>query len=297
MSIRVEHLTHIYDKGLPTEQIALEDINFAVEDGELLGVIGHTGSGKSTLLQHLNGLLKPDAGRVIVGDVDITAPGVSMVEIRKRIGLVFQYPEYQLFEETVAKDVAFGPKNLGLSDSEIEERVREAIELVGLDYEEIRERSPFELSGGQKRRVAIAGVVAMRPEVLILDEPTAGLDPKAHHDVLDMVQEVHRRTGNIIILVSHNMADIARVSDKIIVIDSGHLVTTGTPQEVFSQKELLRDVGLDLPPITEFTETLREKGMELPSTILDTREAALAIAKALREKERKAEIFRSKDYD
>lgn len=287
MSIRVEHLTHIYDKGLPTEQIALEDINFTVADGELLGVIGHTGSGKSTLLQHLNGLLKPNSGRVIVGDVDITAPGVSMVEIRKRIGLVFQYPEYQLFEETVAKDVAFGPKNLGLSEQEIEERVREALELVGLDYEQIKERSPFELSGGQKRRVAIAGVVAMRPEVLILDEPTAGLDPKAHHDVLDMVQEVHRRTGNIIILVSHNMADIARVSDKIIVIDSGHLVTTGTPQEVFAQKELLRGVGLDLPPITEFTETLREKGMALPPTILDTKEAALAIAKALQEKRTK----------
>lgn len=287
MSIRVEHLTHIYDKGLPTEQIALEDINFTVEDGELLGVIGHTGSGKSTLLQHLNGLLKPSSGRVLVGDVDITAPGVSMVEIRKRIGLVFQYPEYQLFEETVAKDVAFGPKNLGLSEQEIDERVREALELVGLDYEQIKERSPFELSGGQKRRVAIAGVVAMRPEVLILDEPTAGLDPKAHHDVLDMVQEVHRRTGNIIILVSHNMADIARVSDKIIVIDSGHLVTTGTPQEVFAQKELLRGVGLDLPPITEFTETLREKGMALPPTILDTKEAALAIAKALQEKRTK----------
>ena len=287
MSIRVEHLTHIYDKGLPTEQIALEDINFTVEDGELLGVIGHTGSGKSTLLQHLNGLLKPSSGRVLVGDVDITAPGVSMVEIRKRIGLVFQYPEYQLFEETVAKDVAFGPKNLGLPEQEIDERVREALELVGLDYEQIKERSPFELSGGQKRRVAIAGVVAMRPEVLILDEPTAGLDPKAHHDVLDMVQEVHRRTGNIIILVSHNMADIARVSDKIIVIDSGHLVTTGTPQEVFAQKELLRGVGLDLPPITEFTETLREKGMALPPTILDTKEAALAIAKALQEKRTK----------
>ena len=287
MSIRVEHLTHIYDKGLPTEQIALEDINFTVADGELLGVIGHTGSGKSTLLQHLNGLLKPNSGRVIVGDVDITAPGVSMVEIRKRIGLVFQYPEYQLFEETVAKDVAFGPKNLGLSEQEIVERVREALELVGLDYEQIKERSPFELSGGQKRRVAIAGVVAMRPEVLILDEPTAGLDPKAHHDVLDMVQEVHRRTGNIIILVSHNMADIARVSDKVIVIDSGHLVTTGTPQEVFAQKELLRGVGLDLPPITEFTETLREKGMALPPTILDTKEAALAIAKALQEKRTK----------
>ncbi len=287
MSIRVEHLTHIYDKGMPTEQIALEDINFTVADGELLGVIGHTGSGKSTLLQHLNGLLKPSSGRVLVGDVDITAPGVSMVEIRKRIGLVFQYPEYQLFEETVAKDVAFGPKNLGLSEQEIDERVREALELVGLDYEQIKERSPFELSGGQKRRVAIAGVVAMRPEVLILDEPTAGLDPKAHHDVLDMVQEVHRRTGNIIILVSHNMADIAKVSDKIIVIDSGHLVTTGTPQEVFAQKELLRGVGLDLPPITEFTETLREKGMALPPTILDTKEAALAIAKALQEKRTK----------
>lgn len=287
MSIRVEHLTHIYDKGMPTEQIALEDINFTVADGKLLGVIGHTGSGKSTLLQHLNGLLKPSSGRVLVGDVDITAPGVSMVEIRKRIGLVFQYPEYQLFEETVAKDVAFGPKNLGLSEQEIDERVREALELVGLDYEQIKERSPFELSGGQKRRVAIAGVVAMRPEVLILDEPTAGLDPKAHHDVLDMVQEVHRRTGNIIILVSHNMADIARVSDKIIVIDSGHLVTTGTPQEVFAQKELLRGVGLDLPPITEFTETLREKGMALPPTILDTKEAALAIAKALQEKRTK----------
>ena len=287
MSIRVEHLTHIYDKGMPTEQIALEDINFTVADGELLGVIGHTGSGKSTLLQHLNGLLKPSSGRVLVGDVDITAPGVSMVEIRKRIGLVFQYPEYQLFEETVAKDVAFGPKNLGLSEQEIDERVREALELVGLDYEQIKEHSPFELSGGQKRRVAIAGVVAMRPEVLILDEPTAGLDPKAHHDVLDMGQEVHRRTGNIIILVSHNMADIARVSDKIIVIDSGHLVTTGTPQEVFAQKELLRGVGLDLPPITEFTETLREKGMALPPTILDTKEAALAIAKALQEKRTK----------
>ena len=287
MSIRVEHLTHIYDKGMPTEQIALEDINFTVADGELLGVIGHTGSGKSTLLQHLNGLLKPSSGRVLVGDVDITAPGVSMVEIRKRIGLVFQYPEYQLFEETVAKDVAFGPKNLGLPEQEIDERVREALELVGLDYEQIKERSPFELSGGQKRRVAIAGVVAMRPEVLILDEPTAGLDPKAHHDVLDMVQEVHRRTGNIIILVSHNMADIAKVSDKIIVIDSGHLVTTGTPQEVFAQKELLRGVGLDLPPITEFTETLREKGMALPPTILDTKEAALAIAKALQEKRTK----------
>ncbi len=173
MAIQVKNLKHIYEKGMPNESVALEDISFEVDDGEFLGIIGHTGSGKSTLLQHLNGLLKPDEGTIIIGDVDITAEGVSMVEIRKRIGLVFQYPEYQLFEETVAKDVAFGPKNLGLTEDEIEDRVREAITMVGLDYDEIKDRSPFELSGGQKRRVAIAGVIAMGPEVLILDEPTA----------------------------------------------------------------------------------------------------------------------------
>lgn len=241
--------------------MALEDITFSVEDGEFLGIIGHTGSGKSTLLQHLNGLLKPDEGTIEIGDTDITASGISMVEIRKRIGLVFQYPEYQLFEETVAKDVAFGPRNLGLGEEEIEERVREAIELVGLDYEKFKDRSPFELSGGQKRRVAIAGVIAMRPEVLILDEPTAGLDPKAHKDVLAMIEEVHRRTGNITILVSHNMADIAGLSDKVLVIDSGRMVTIGTPKEVFSHRRELSGVGLDLPPITQLTESLRDRGM------------------------------------
>lgn len=282
MSIKVEHLTHIYDKGMPTESVALDDISFTADDGQLIGIIGHTGSGKSTLLQHLNGLLKPDSGSVIVGGVDITKPGISMVEIRKRIGLVFQYPEYQLFEETVAKDVAFGPKNLGLSQDEIEERVKEAIELVGLDYEKIKDRSPFELSGGQKRRVAIAGVVAMRPEVLILDEPTAGLDPKAHKDVLAMVEEVHRRTGNITIFVSHNMADIARLADKVVVINSGLMVAEGSPREVFSMKEKLRDVGLDLPPVTEFTECLRERGIELSQTILDANEAARQIAEYLK---------------
>ena len=283
--IKVEHLTHIYDKGMPSESVALDDVSFTAEDGQFIGIIGHTGSGKSTLLQHLNGLLKPDEGTVTVGNVDITQPGISMVEIRKRIGLVFQYPEYQLFEETVAKDVAFGPKNLGLSETEIEERVKEAIELVGLDYETVKDRSPFELSGGQKRRVAIAGVVAMRPEVLILDEPTAGLDPKAHKDVLNMVEEVHRRTGNITIFVSHNMADIARLSDKILVIHNGKLVTKGSPKEVFSQKETLRSVGLDLPPVTEFTEGLRERGINLSATILDVDEAAAQIAEYLKNKE------------
>lgn len=284
MSIQVKNLTHIYEKGMPNESIALENISFEVEDGAFLGIIGHTGSGKSTLLQHLNGLLKPTEGNIIIGGVDITSPEVKMVDIRKRIGLVFQYPEYQLFEETVAKDVAFGPKNLGLSQEEIDERVKEAIELVGLDYEAIKDRSPFELSGGQKRRVAIAGVVAMRPEVLILDEPTAGLDPKAHKDVLKMVETVHKKTGNIIILVSHNMADIARMSDKVLVIDSGHMVMMGTPKEVFSKREVLSNVGLDLPPITQLTEGLREKGMDIEDTILSVDEAAEQIAKYLKEK-------------
>ena len=284
MSIRVENLVHIYDKGMPSEQLALDSISFTADDGQLVGIIGHTGSGKSTLLQHLNGLLKPESGSIVIGDTDITQPGISMVQIRKKIGLVFQYPEYQLFEETVAKDVAFGPRNLGLSREEIDERVREAIELVGLDYEEIKDRSPFELSGGQKRRVAIAGVVAMRPEVLILDEPTAGLDPKAHKDVLAMVEEVHRRTGNITILVSHNMADIARLCDKVVVIDSGRLVTAGTPYEVCSKNEELRAVGLELPPVTAFTETLRERGVDLEATILDTDTAAEQIAAYLKRK-------------
>jgi len=284
MSIQVKNLTHVYEKGMPNESIALENISFEVEDGAFLGVIGHTGSGKSTLLQHLNGLLKPTDGKIIIGDVDITSPDVSMVEIRKRIGLVFQYPEYQLFEETVAKDVAFGPKNLGLGEEEIEERVKEAIELVGLDYEMVKDRSPFELSGGQKRRVAIAGVVAMKPEVLILDEPTAGLDPKAHKDVLKMIEKVHEKTGNITILVSHNMADIARLSDKVLVIDSGHMVTIGTPKEVFSHREEISKVGLDLPPITQLTESLRSKGMMVDETILSVEDAAKSIANYIKSK-------------
>ena len=195
MSIQVKHLTHIYSEGLPQQSVALEDVTFSAEDGQFVGIIGHTGSGKSTLVQHLNGILKPKSGQILVSGTDITAEGVVLRDIRKKIGLVFQYPEYQLFEETVEKDVAFGPGNLGLGEDEIRRRVKEAIELVGLDYEEIRKRSPFDLSGGQKRRVAIAGVIAMKPEVLILDEPTAGLDPKAHRDVLQMIEKVHSGYG------------------------------------------------------------------------------------------------------
>ena len=270
MSIRVEHLTHIYDKGLPTEQIALEDINFTVADGELLGVIGHTGSGKSTLLQHLNGLLKPSSGRVLVGDVDITAPGVSMVEIRKRIGLVFQYPEYQLFEETVAKVVAFGPKNLGLSEQEIDERVQEALELVGLDYEQIKERSPFELSGGQKRRVAIAGVVAMRPEVLILDEPTAGLDPKGRKEIMAIIDELHRE-GITVVLITHFMEEAVR-ADRVMIMHEGKILLDGTPAEVFSQGALIKSVNLDVPPIVELADELRAVGISVPDEIITEEE-------------------------
>lgn len=264
MSIKVTKLNHIYDKGMPTEQKALTDVSFEIADGELVGIIGHTGSGKSTLLQHLNGLLKASSGSIEIGGTDITRPGVSMVEIRKKVGLVFQYPEYQLFEVSVAKDVAYGPGNLGLSEEEIDQRVREAIALVGLDYEKVKDRSPFELSGGQKRAVAIAGVVAMKPEVLILDEPTAGLDPRAHKDILRMIREVHEKTGNITILVSHNMGDVAEMADKVMVIDGGKLVIMGTPEEVFSRRELLKSVGLGLPPITEFCNELGIK-----DTVLD----------------------------
>ena len=205
MSISVKDLTYVYNPGMPGETKALDGVSFDVADGTVLGIIGHTGSGKSTLLQHLNGLIRPTSGEVYIGDVCITEKDVKMTEIRRRVGLVFQYPEYQLFEETVAKDVAFGPHNLGLSEEEIDRRVKEAIELVGLDYDEIKDVSPFELSGGMKRRAAIAGVIAMEPEILILDEPTAGLDPAAHRDILSMIRRIHDEMNIILIFVSHNM--------------------------------------------------------------------------------------------
>ena len=262
---------------MPDEHIAIQDINLDIQDGEIVAVIGHTGSGKSTLLQHLNGLLKATTGTIKIGDVDITQPGTLMRDIRRKVGLVFQYPEYQLFEETVSKDVAFGPKNLGLSDEEIEKRVEEAIQLVGLDYEEVKDRSPFELSGGQKRRVAIAGVIAMKPQVLILDEPTAGLDPGAHKEILSMIRNIHDRENNIIIFVSHNMGDVAELADRIMVMDHGRLLMMGTPQEVFSQKEKLEEIGLSVPPVRALTDDLRASGIHLPENILSIEEAKTAI--------------------
>lgn len=284
MSIQVRNLSHIYSKGMPDEQKALDNINFNIYDGEIVGIIGHTGSGKSTLLQHLNGLLKADSGSIEIDGIDITKPGVSMRDIRKKVGLVFQYPEYQLFEETVALDVAFGPKNLGLSPEEVDSRVKEGLELVGLSYEDIKDRSPFELSGGQKRRVAIAGVIAMKPHVLILDEPTAGLDPGAHKDILSMIEEVHESQNNIILFVSHNMADVAALSDKVLVMDEGKLIMAGTPKEIFAQRDRLTAIGLSVPPVTELMYRLKERGIPAAENILDIREAAEVLYEYLQRK-------------
>lgn len=284
MGIIVKNLTHVYNPGLPHESVALDDVSFEINDGEFVGIIGHTGSGKSTLLQHLNGLIKATSGNIIIDDTDITDSKVSLLDIRKKIGLVFQYPEYQLFEETVEKDVAFGPKNLGLSEEEISERVKEAINLVGLDFENLKDKSPFDLSGGQKRRVAIAGVVAMKPQVLVLDEPTAGLDPKAHKDVLDMAKSIHKHEGNITILVSHNMADVARLCDKVLVMDSGKMIFCGTPAEVFADEERLKSIGLSLPPVTEFMHRLHEANSDINPDILDIETACDEICRFLGEK-------------
>lgn len=282
MSIEVRNLIYVYNEGIPGESLAIDDISFDISDGQLVGLIGHTGSGKSTLLQHLDGLLKPKSGKIIIGGVDITDEKTVMRDVRRKIGLVFQYPEYQLFEETVAKDVAFGPKNLGLSQQEVDDRVREALELVNLDYNAVKNVSPFDLSGGQKRRVAIAGVIAMRPEVLILDEPTAGLNPKAHADILDMIRGIHEKEKNIIILVSHNMDDIAQISDKVMVMDRGKLVLEGTPAEVFSKEKELKSIGLALPSSMEIVSRLREKGLDIKGDCIDMEEAADRISEVLK---------------
>lgn len=282
MSVKVENLTHIYNEGLPHESVAVQDVSFSIEDGQIAGIIGHTGSGKSTLVQHLNGLIKPKTGSIYIDGENICDGKTVMREIRKKVGLVFQYPEYQLFEETVFKDVAFGPKNIGLADEELEDRVREAIELVGLDFEQIKDKSPFDLSGGQKRRVAIAGVIAMKPKVLILDEPTAGLDPKAHRDVLDMIIRVHEHENNITIMVSHNMEDIASMCDKVIVMDRAHAVMEGTPEEVFARRAELKQMGLAAPPVTELIDMLNDRGFKLDGNILTRDRAVEEIYRAIR---------------
>ena len=286
MPIQVEHLTHTYMTDSPFAATALEDVSLTIEDGELIGLLGHTGSGKTTLVQHLNGLLKPTSGKVVVDGLDITEKGVSLLEVRRRVGLVFQYPEYQLFEETVAKDVAFGPKNLGLSEQEVDERVRYALQEVGLVYEEIAERSPFELSGGQMRRVAIAGVLAMRPKTLILDEPTAGLDPAGRRSILGMIRELHAAGGLTVVMVSHNMDDISSLATRLVVMSRGKMVLTGTPREVFQHRELLSSIGLGIPQAAELTQQLIAEGYPLPADLYTPAEVAEALLKLPRKEEK-----------
>ena len=286
MPIQVEHLTHTYMTDSPFAATALEDVSLTIEDGELIGLLGHTGSGKTTLVQHLNGLLKPTSGKVVVDGLDITEKDVSLLEVRRRVGLVFQYPEYQLFEETVAKDVAFGPKNLGLSEQEVDERVRYALQEVGLVYDEIAERSPFELSGGQMRRVAIAGVLAMRPKTLILDEPTAGLDPAGRRSILGMIRELHAAGGLTVVMVSHNMDDISSLATRLVVMSRGKMVLTGAPREVFQHWELLSSIGLGIPQAAELTQQLIAEGYPLPADLYTPAEVAEALLKLPRKEEK-----------
>ncbi len=264
--LKTENLTHIYSLDTPFEHVAIRDIDFEVSKGEYLGIIGQTGSGKSTFIQHLNGLLKPTSGKVFFDGRDIHETKGLTRDIRFKVGLVFQYPEYQLFDETVYKDIAFGPKNMRLTESEIDERVREAAGFVGLS-ESFLQKSPFELSGGQKRRAAIAGVIAMLPEVLILDEPTAGLDPKGRDDIIANIRQFQRSTNSTVIMVTHSMEDIARTVDRLLVFNDGRILTRGTPAEVFSKSEELLRIGLTVPKVTMVANRLRTLGLAVPKDI------------------------------
>ena len=283
MSIKIENLTHIYMPKSPFEKIALDNVSIEIEDGDFVALIGHTGSGKSTLIQHMNGLLKPSKGKILVDGIDITAKGVKLTDIRKKVGLVFQYAEYQLFEETIEKDIAFGPKNLGLSEEEISKRVKKSIEMVGLNYEVYKNKSPFDLSGGQKRRVAIAGVIAMEPKTLILDEPTAGLDPKGRDDVLRQIQRLHKEYGMTIILVSHSMEDVAKIALKVVVMNEGKVVLQGTPKEIFKEVETLEKIGLGVPQVTYLMQALKAKGFKVSENAYTIEQARIEILKALAE--------------
>lgn len=264
--IRVENLTHTYGEGTPFCRSAVQDMSLAIYRGEFLGIIGHTGSGKSTLIQHLNGLLKPTSGRILLGGEDIWSDPKKIRNVRFRVGLVFQYPEYQLFEETVYRDIAFGPTNMGLSKDEIDRRVRESAHFAGLT-DDLLEKSPFALSGGQKRRVAIAGVIAMEPKVLVLDEPTAGLDPRGRDDILARIQDYHRAKNASVVLVSHSMEEIARNVDRIVVLSDSHVFMEGTPRQVFARADELEQVGLDIPQVTKVALALRRRGLPVDTAV------------------------------
>lgn len=281
MAIKINHLTHIYSPNSPFQKVALEDINLEIEDGDFVGIIGHTGSGKSTLIQMFNGLIKPTHGEVFIKGEDIHQKGTDKKKIRQQVGLVFQYPEYQLFEMTVFEDVAFGPKNLGLNKEQIKERVHYALQAVGLD-ETYYDKSPFELSGGQKRRVAIAGVLAMKPDILILDEPTAGLDPKGRTNLFNQLKQMHEELHLTIVLISHSMEDMAKYAKKLIVLYKGKIAYQGTTREVFKEGKKLEAIGLAMPQIRYILEELKNKGMAIETDVLTVEEAARLIADYLR---------------
>ena len=281
MSIKIENLTHVYMPKTPFEKKALDNVNLVIEDGEFLALIGHTGSGKSTLIQHLNGLLEPTSGRILVDDIDLTNKETKLTDIRKKIGLVFQYPEYQLFEETIEKDIAFGPNNLGLSQEEVSNRVKKSMEMVGLDYETYKDVSPFDLSGGQKRRVAIAGVIAMEPKVLILDEPTAGLDPKGRDDILEQIKILHEKYKMTIVLVSHSMEDVGKLAEKIIVMNKGKVALMGKPSEIFKEVEVLEEIGLAVPQVTYLMRALKEKGFNVSDEVFTVEEGSKELLRVL----------------
>ena len=285
MLIKIKNLTYVYGPNTPFEIKALDDINLEIEEGDFIGLIGHTGSGKSTLVQHLNGLMKPTSGDIFVDGVNIVKKDANLKLLRQKVGLVFQYPEHQLFEETVYKDIAFGPKNLGLDKDEIHVRVEEAMEAVGLDFEELKDRSPFELSGGQKRRVAIAGVIAMKPKVLILDEPTAGLAPHGRDEILGEVRDLFKNVGITIVLVSHSMEDVAKMVKRILVMHNGKIVMDGPTREIFQRADELENLGLGIPQITDFMRKFKEKGHNVRDDILTVEEAKVEIMNYLRRKE------------
>lgn len=279
--IKAENLTYVYGQGTPFEKTAIDRLNINIRKGEFVGVIGHTGSGKSTFVQHLNGLLKPTSGRILIDGQDIWAKGVDRRSVRFKVGLVFQYPEYQLFEETVFKDISYGPRNMGLSEEETADRVREAANFVGLP-EEILEKSPFELSGGQKRRVAIAGVIAMRPDVLVLDEPAAGLDPKGRESILKRIREYHKSRGSTVLLVSHSMEDIAENATKVLVMNKAKMVMYDSVSAIFARSRELLDIGLDIPQITRVFIELRKRGFDVSDCIYTVKDGKREILRALK---------------
>lgn len=282
MSIEVKNISYIYMPKSPYERLALDDVTITISEGEITAIAGHTGSGKSTLIQHLNGLINPSSGSVLVDGVDIAGKGKDARAARRLVGMVFQYPEHQLFEETVEQDIAFGPKNYGLTPEEVKERVRFAMDFVQLDYDEYSQRSPFQLSGGQMRRTAIAGVVALRPKYLVLDEPTAGLDPRGREELMQRILKLHRQEKNTIVLVSHSMDDIARFADNVIIMNRGRVLMEGTPREVFAREDFIRQAGLDVPQITNIVKSLKAEGMDIPSDIYTMDAAVDAIVRAVK---------------